>query len=408
MSLSTPLRAPRHRAKIEWYRAQVDQFVTRPQGRHEADRRTIVLRDSSRHLVVGSALAFVGSVLAGTVVGLPAALAQSGLGQPAEPQTRLTGTLTLQDVALAAQPVVAGDAALTINGLTQGTSIRTAAVMPGTAPGAGVGGAQPGTGQTTPDPSASGTLGIPAPMLDAYKKAADLKNRQTPSCQIDWSLLAAVGKVESDHAAGGKVDAAGRTRGDIIGPQTPYGTAKGPMQFLDSSWRIYGADGNGDGVKDVHNIYDATLGAANHLCGSAGNKSLQNQENLRKGIFGYNRADWYVTKVINWMNQYSGRAVPVPPSEGVITPRPTTPVTPAPVAEQTVQNPAPTTRTPETKAPTGTPAPAPTQTPTPTPTKPSATPTDSGQSTFGGLKGGAATTAPEATTQATSSGSPTE
>lgn len=352
-----------------------------------------MLRDSSRHLVVGSALAFVGSVLAGTVVGLPAALAQSGLGQTVQPQTRLAGTLTQQEVTLAALPIVAADTGIAVNGLTQGTSVRIVPVLPGvdTAP-------LPGVGITTPDPVASGTLGIPAPALDAYRRAADTKNRLTPSCQIDWSLLAAVGKVESDHAAGGKVDIAGRTRGDIIGVQTRYGTAKGPMQFLDSSWGIYGADGNGDGVRDVHNIYDAALGAANHLCGSAGNKSLQSPDNLRKAVFGYNRADWYVTKVVNWMNQYSGRAVAVPPSEGVIEPRPVPPVipvipveagapqppeaTPAPTEGQTpTQSPSPTpteTWDLEAKAtdrPTGT-APTPTQTPTPTPTE-----SDSGTST---------------------------
>lgn len=313
-----------------------------------------MLRDSSRHLVVGSALAFVGSVLAGTVVGLPAALAQSGLGQTEQPQTRLTGTLSRQDVALVALPVVAGDTGLAVHGLTQGTSIRIAPVLPAAiAP-------LPGVGVTTPDPAASGALGIPAPALDAYRRAADTKNRLTPGCRIDWSLLAAVGKVESDHAAGGKVDAAGRTRGEIIGVQTRYGTAKGPMQFLDPSWGLYGADGNGDGVKDAHNIYDAALAAAHHLCASAGNKSLQEPGNLRQAIFGYNRADWYVTKVINWMNQYSGRAVAVPPSEGVIEPRPTPPVIPV---EAT---------TPDAPEPAPAPAedPGPTEGPSPTPTGP--------------------------------------
>ena len=38
-----------------------------------------MLRVTSRHLAAGSALAFVGSTLAGSIVGLPGALAASGL-----------------------------------------------------------------------------------------------------------------------------------------------------------------------------------------------------------------------------------------------------------------------------------------------------------------------------------------
>lgn len=327
----------------------------------EDGRRLSVLRDTSRHLVVGSALAFVGSVLAGTVVGLPAALAQSGLGIETAPQTRFAGTIDAADVRLGVDLVVAQDLPVSVNGVTDGGPVRVMPTLPAgvVTTGANVPVAATNGATGTPDPAAAGSLGIPAPVLDAYKKAADIKNKQMPSCHIDWSLIAAVGKVESDHAAGGKVDADGRTRGNIEGPSTPYGTAKGPMQFLDSSWAIFGADGNGDGVKDPHNIYDASLAAANHLCGSGGG-NLQNPENLRKGIYGYNRADWYVKKIIDWMNQYSGRAIAVPPATGDIPTRPNLPAVTVPApGTTTTTNPAPgQTTTPNPPVTGGAPTPS--------------------------------------------------
>ena len=45
------------------------------------------------------------------------------------------------------------------------------------------------------------------------------------------------------------------------------------MQFIPSTWMIYGADGNGDGIKDPFNIFDAALAAANYLCDAGGDLS---------------------------------------------------------------------------------------------------------------------------------------
>ena len=46
--------------------------------------------------------------------------------------------------------------------------------------------------------------------------------------------------------------------------------AVGPMQFLPASWARYGADGNGDGVRDPHQLDDAALAAAAYLCAGPG------------------------------------------------------------------------------------------------------------------------------------------
>ncbi len=91
-----------------------------------------------------------------------------------------------------------------------------------------------------------------------------------PGCHITWPLLAGIGKVESAHASGGRVEANGNTRGKILGPvldggpgmaaitdtdqglydgDTAWDRAVGPMQFIPGTWTAFGADGNGDGVR---------------------------------------------------------------------------------------------------------------------------------------------------------------
>ena len=75
------------------------------------------------------------------------------------------------------------------------------------------------------------------------------------------------------------------------------------MQFLPSTWAVYGVDGNGDGVKDINNVWDAIFGAANllHADGAPGD--------WRRAIFSYNQADWYVNMVLERAASYEVRVV---------------------------------------------------------------------------------------------------
>ncbi|MEK7096428.1 MAG: lytic transglycosylase domain-containing protein [Patescibacteria group bacterium] len=68
--------------------------------------------------------------------------------------------------------------------------------------------------------------------------------------------------------------------------------ATGPMQFLPSTFRAYGVDGNGDGVKDICNVEDAVFSAARYLkaCG---------YPNVKLALYGYNPSSRYVNKVAN-------------------------------------------------------------------------------------------------------------
>jgi peptidoglycan hydrolase CwlO-like protein len=99
----------------------------------------------------------------------------------------------------------------------------------------------------------------------------------------DWYILAAVGKVESDHGAN-------------MGPSTAG--AMGPMQFLPSTWEASGVDGNGDGVANIMDPRDAIPAAAGYL------ESGGAPQDWYAALFSYNHADWYVIKVLGVAEGY--------------------------------------------------------------------------------------------------------
>jgi hypothetical protein len=75
--------------------------------------------------------------------------------------------------------------------------------------------------------------------------------------------------------------------------------AEGWMQFLPSSWQAFGVDGNGDGVKDPYNPWDAIFAAARLLRASGA------PANWHEAIFSYNHADWYVAEVLSNAKRFS-------------------------------------------------------------------------------------------------------
>jgi hypothetical protein len=94
---------------------------------------------------------------------------------------------------------------------------------------------------------------------------------------IRWEVLAAINEIETDYGRNLNVSSAG---------------AVGWMQFLPSSWRTYGVDANRDGQKDPYNPVDAIFAAGRYL------KAAGADTNLRRAIFAYNHADWYVDSVL--------------------------------------------------------------------------------------------------------------
>ncbi|MEE1754034.1 lytic murein transglycosylase [Streptomyces sp. SP18CS02] len=287
-------------------------------------------------------------------------------------------------------------------------------------------------GGVPPAVRASAQSGIPSTVLAAYRRAEAAIARTDPGCRLSWQLLAAIGKVESGQARGGRVNADGTTLTPILGPvldgngfaritdtdggahdgDRTYDRAVGPMQFIPSTWARWGADGNGDGRRDPHNMYDAALAAGHYLC--AGPRSLTVKAHLDQAVLSYNRSDAYLRTVLSWLDFYRRGVHGVPDGTGVLpagpgagggtpaarpvgggtgggggggAPRPGTGggvvVGPRPSGRPTLlprppARPRPSTSTPGSPSPTA-PSPDPSETaPGPGPTDPAPGPTDPG------------------------------
>lgn len=87
---------------------------------------------------------------------------------------------------------------------------------------------------------------------------------------VAWEVLAAVNFVETRF---GRIHSAS------------YADARGPMQFISSTWEAYGLGGN------VHDPHDAILGAANYLAASGA------PNDYREALWHYNPSRSYVKAV---------------------------------------------------------------------------------------------------------------
>jgi membrane-bound lytic murein transglycosylase B len=195
-----------------------------------------------------------------------------------------------------------------------------------------------------PGASVAGTE-MSAVALDAYWRAA--RRAQAGGCPLPWAVLGGIGRVESGHGTtrdsqpgpdgtvqprilGIPLDG---SRGTVAISDTDGGTldgdvvadrAVGPMQFIPSTWRSSGTDGNGDGTADPNNLYDAAASAAGYLCRAAG--GAPSAQAIGNAVFSYNH-DWgYVAKVLGIARGYADVALP-----GAL-PGPPVPAAPAPAA----------------------------------------------------------------------------
>ena len=91
---------------------------------------------------------------------------------------------------------------------------------------------------------------------------------------------------------------------------TEYDHAVGPMQFIPSTWKKWQSDGNGDGIFDANNMYDATEGAAHYLCATG---PMRTDEDLLRGYFSYNHSEEYANAVLANARAYQQIRIPPPP-----------------------------------------------------------------------------------------------
>ncbi|MDG2114044.1 MAG: lytic transglycosylase domain-containing protein, partial [Actinomycetota bacterium] len=165
--------------------------------------------------------------------------------------------------------------------------------------------------------------------LEAYVTAAATTREAHVTCGLDWPVLAAIGRVESRHGTYGdsELDVAGETLVDIVGipldgtrntreirdtdgglldGDPVYDRAVGPMQFIPTTWARWARDGDGDGVADPHNLYDAASAAGAYLC-AAGN--FISTDGTRRAIFAYNHSDAYVDAVLQLVDVYRASGI---------------------------------------------------------------------------------------------------
>jgi hypothetical protein len=130
---------------------------------------------------------------------------------------------------------------------------------------------------------------IPGRYLGLYQQAA---RQDCPG--LPWTVLAGVGKVESDH---------GRSRADGVRSGWNRAGAAGPMQFgigvgrAGNAWARYGTGRRAD----VYKPEQAIPAAARYLCDAGAPRRLDG------ALYAYNPSSAYVARVKRWAARYTSR-----------------------------------------------------------------------------------------------------
>jgi len=111
---------------------------------------------------------------------------------------------------------------------------------------------------------------IPLFLLPIYKAAA-------VQYGVPWQILAAINEIETDYGNDQSVSSAG---------------AVGWMQFMPSTWLLYGVDALNAGYADPYNPVDAIFAAARYL------RAAGAEKNIRQAILAYNHSEEYVNSVM--------------------------------------------------------------------------------------------------------------
>jgi murein DD-endopeptidase MepM/ murein hydrolase activator NlpD len=140
-------------------------------------------------------------------------------------------------------------------------------------------------------PNAPGSIALPLAFTApppvtrtmGYAELNSLWHQAGTAYGVPWQVLAAINKIESNF-------------GQNMGPSSAG--AVGWMQFMPSTWLRWGTDADGDGLADPWAPEDAVYSAARYLAAAGA------REDLERGIFAYNHADWYVRDVLELAATY--------------------------------------------------------------------------------------------------------
>ena len=143
---------------------------------------------------------------------------------------------------------------------------------------------QPGAAQPTPSspgftiaPPGPAPIGVPNFFIDKFRIPPFL-----------LPIYQAAG-IAVRRAAGRSSPRSTRSRPTTAATSTsPPPARSAGCSSCPSTWEMYGVDANDDGVKDPYNPVDAIFAAARYL------KAAGADTDIRRAIFAYNHADWYV------------------------------------------------------------------------------------------------------------------
>jgi membrane-bound lytic murein transglycosylase B len=266
-----------------------------------------------RGVLSGGVLACAGLVMAG-LVGLAAPLPDRGLAAPTP--VAMAAPAALPDV-----PDPAAASAVQPGGQPAAGQITVPA--PAVHPGA------PALAFAAWATRLARATGIPQRALEAYANAHAVMAATRPGCHLTWVSLAGVAAVESQHGTmGGRIllpdgrssspiigiplngangtRAIAATDGGLLDGDKVWEHAVGPFQFIPSTWALWRADGNNDGISDPQNIDDAALAAAQYLC--ADNRNLASGDGWLRAILSYNNSLDYAQKVYGFAQGYARSA----------------------------------------------------------------------------------------------------
>lgn len=148
-------------------------------------------------------------------------------------------------------------------------------------------------------PSTTALADIPPTYLALYREAA------TTCPGLSWTVLAGIGKVETDHG-----------RSPLPGVHTGANSAgaEGPMQFLPATFAEYATPvpAGGANPPTPYDPTDAIYATARMLCADG----ARNNRNLNAAIYAYNHATSYVADVLATAATYASPTTTPPATPG--------------------------------------------------------------------------------------------